>query len=138
MERTVKRNVEIQKGPLKETLIYHGKGSPLEELKQEALQSLSGANYLDDRIIDQYMLLIKKRNEADTSLPKVYMCTTYIYTKLVSHRLKNGMNNIHNWIKEDIRLRDLIFFPIHKDDHWSLIAVETSTKTVNDYDSIIG
>ena len=96
----------------------------MEELKQEALQSLSGTNYLDDRIIDQYMWLIKKRNEADSSLPKVYMCTTYIYTKLVSHRLEKGMKYIHDWIKEDIRLSDLIFFPIHKIDHWILIPVE--------------
>ena len=35
-------------------------------------------------------------------------------------------------------MKDLIFFPIHNQNlpHWSLVAVETSTKTVNYFDSL--
>ena len=40
--------------------------------------------------------------------------------------------------REDLRMKELIFFPIHNDRlfHWSLIVVETSTKVVYYFDSI--
>ena len=43
------------------------------------------------------------------------------------------------WVKEDLRMKDLIFFPIHHEDlaHWSLIAVEISTKIVYSFDSLL-
>merc|ERR1711915_949581 len=66
------------------------------------------------------------------------MGCSYLYTKLEWHGLEEGSKVIHGWITEDIRLKDLILFPIHKHDHWSLVAIETSTKIVHYYDSIIG
>merc|ERR1712142_650445 len=43
-----------------------------------------------------------------------------------------------SWIKEDLRRKDQIIFPIHiaSEVHWSLIVVETRTKTVNYFDSL--
>ena len=137
-EEIISEEVEIQKGSLEEILIYYDKSWPRENLNRRALQSLSGTNYLEETIINQYLCLIKKRNEADSRLPRIYMGCSYLYTKLEWHGLEEGSKVIHKWITEDIRLKDLILFPIHKHDHWSLVAVETSTKIVHYYDSIIG
>ena len=85
-------------------------------------------------IIDQYLRLIRERNEADSSLPAVYTCITHLYTSAVL----NGLKHTETWVKEDLRVKDIIFFPIHDERgfHWTLVAVETSTKTVNYFDSL--
>ena len=104
-------------------------------LRRGDFQSLSGSRYLNDRIIDEYLKLIRERNEADARLPGIYTCKTLLYTSTV----EKGLKHTERWVKEDLRMKDLIFFPIHHDGrmlHWSLAAVETSTKTVNYFDSL--
>jgi len=48
------------------------------------------------------------------------------------------MKQTKNWFKEDLREKDLILCPIHRADHWSLVAIDTRTKTVNYLDSLQG
>ena len=127
-QENVKEKVDIQKGPEDEYLneqLY---------LRRRDFQSLSGTRYLLDNIIDKYLQLICERNEADSSLPGIYTCITHLYTATVMR----GIRLTVRWVKEDLRMKDLIFFPIHNERmvHWSLIAVETSTKTVNYFDSL--
>merc|ERR1711872_967204 len=104
--RQGKKMVDIQRGPLDE---YLNKRLPL---KRRDLQTLSGSEFLNDEIINKYLTLILERNEADASLPEIYTCTTFMYTP-------TGI-------------------PIHiaSEVHWSLIVVETRTKTVNYFDSL--
>ena len=101
-------------------------------LKRRDLQTLSGTEFLNDEIINKYLTLILERNEADASLPEIYTCTTFMYTP-------TGIpTHTESWIKEDLRRKDQIIFPIHiaSEVHWSLIVVETRTKTVNYFDSL--
>ncbi|CAL4063678.1 unnamed protein product, partial [Meganyctiphanes norvegica] len=128
-QERVEKKVDIQRGPLDDFL------NKRLLLKRRDFQSLSGTEYLNDRIIDKYMMLIQERNEADSSLPEIYTCITHLY----SATIEKGLRHTQTWVKEDLRTRDLILFPIHDDEkcHWSLIAVETSTKTVNYFDSLI-
>ena len=104
------------------------------DLRRRDFQSLSGSRYLYDTIIDGYLKLIRERNEADSSLPGIFTCITHLYTSTVA----KGLRHTERWVKEDLRMKDLIFFPIHNEKlvHWSLIAVETSTKIVNYFDSL--
>ena len=124
----VKEKVDIQRGPEEEYL------NKRLHLRRRDFQSLSGTRYLYDTIIDKYLKLIRERNEADSSLPGIYTCITHLYTATVMQ----GLKHTAWWVKEDLRMKDLIFFPIHNERmfHWSLIAVETSTKTVNYFDSL--
>merc|ERR1711874_371068 len=81
------------------------------------------------------MRLIRKRNGADSSLPVVYACMTHLYTGIILR----GLEHTETWVKADLRTKDLILIPIHDERyvHWSLIVVETSTKTVHYFDSLI-
>ena len=129
MQEMDKRKVVIQRGPLDEVL------SKRTKLKRRDFQTLSGREFLNDRIIDEYMRLIRKRNGADSSLPVVYACMTHLYTGIILR----GLEHTETWVKADLRTKDLILIPIHDERyvHWSLIVVETSTKTVHYFDSLI-
>merc|ERR1739840_5464 len=73
----VKEKVDIRRGPGEEFLINRL------DLRRWDFQSLSGTRYLNDRIIDMYLKLIRERNEADSMLPKIYTCITHLYTATV-------------------------------------------------------
>ena len=121
--------VDIKKGPSNEMLNVQL------DLRRWDFQSLCGSEYLNDRIIDVYFRLIQERNEADLSLPKVYACSSHLYTGIVLRGLE-ATSKLHR--RNDLRMKELIFVPIHNDQlfHWSLIVVETSTKVVYYFDSI--
>ena len=123
-----KEKVDIQRGSEEEYL------NKRLDLRRRDFKSLSGTRYLYDTIIDKYLKLIRERNEADSSLPGIYTCITHLYTGTVLQ----GLRHTERWVQEDLRMKDLIFFPIHNERlvHWSLISVETSTKTVNYFDSL--
>ena len=125
--------VDIQKGPAKEVLARHGIN-----LTRRDFKSLTGKNYLNDKIIDQYMKQIERRNQEDPNLPKAHACTTFLYTQLKRYGVKEGCKETENWTPEDFLEYDLIFFPIHHQHHWSLIVVETEHRTVHYFDSLIG
>ena len=130
-QERVEINVDIRRGPVDEVL-----SSKRMNLKRRDFQTLSGTEFLNDRIIDKYMKLIRERNRADSSLPVVYTCMTHLYTGI---SLK-GLDHTETWVKKDLRTVDLILIPIHEERkvHWSLIVVETCTKTVNYFDSLPG
>ena len=90
-QEKVKEKVDIQSGPEDEYL------NKRLWLRRRDFQSLSGTRYLDDPIIDQYLELIRERNEADTSLPGIYTCITHLYTSTV----KLGLRHTERWVKED-------------------------------------
>ena len=73
----VKEKVDIQRGPGDEWL------NRRLDLRRYDFQSLSGSRYLNDKIIDQYLKLIRERNEADSSLPVIYTCIAQLYTSTV-------------------------------------------------------
>ena len=136
------KNLERKLGNNGSKDINKGKGSEILAknklwLRRSDFRSLQGRNYLNDKIIDQYFNLVQERSETDESC-KVQVCSTFLYTKLQSLGLKEGMKDTKNWIKEDLRQYDLIFFPIHQRDHWSLIMVEIKTKTIHYLDSLGG
>ena len=129
----LRKVADIRRGKGKEVISKHGFG-----LTRRDYRSLSGTNYLNDRIIDQYLKHIAERNQADPDLPKVYASTTFLYTKLDLRGMDQGMKETSDWFKEDLREKQLIFFPIHKLHHWSLIVVDTATKVINYLDSLEG
>ena len=87
-----KRKVVIQRGPLDEVL------SKRTKLKRRDFQTLSGREFLNDRIIDEYMRLIRKRNGADSSLPVVYACMTHLHTGIILR----GLEHTETWVKADL------------------------------------
>merc|ERR1712029_556492 len=84
------------------------------------------------------MKLIEQRSQESPNLPRTYACTTFLFTKLKAFGVEVGMEQTQNWFKEDLREKDLILCPIHRADHWSLVAIDTRTKIVNYLDSLQG
>ena len=128
-----KGRTDIGNGPENEILANHWMS-----LSRGDFRTLQGRRYLNDKIIDSYIRLIQERSEANTDLPTVYGLTTFFYTQLSTFGLEEGRKRTQGWIKSDLREKDLIFCPVHKQDHWTLIVVEVSTKSVHYLDSIVG
>ena len=123
--------VNIKQGPAKEVLAKHGL-----HLTRGDFRSLSGRNYLNDKIIEEYLRLVAARNEEDSQLPSVHVCSVFLFKQLSKFGLEEGCRRTRNWIKEDITTKDMVLFPIHSGEHWTLIVVEPYKKTVQYLDSL--
>ena len=79
------------------------------------------------------MGLIVKRSEENPELPKVYAFDTFF---LPAYPV-NGYDAVCRWIGDvDVQAQDLLFFPVHKDDHWALALVDVRSKEINHMDSL--
>ena len=76
--------------------------------------------------------MIKERN------PGIAVLTVYLFQKLDALGLDDGYADTRSWIHEDLREKEMIFVPILKNDHFSLIYINTKEATVHYLDSIIG
>ena len=131
-----------QEAAYREIVRTLNKGQPDEILSNFYLQmtrrdyrSLDGNNYLNDKVIDEYLQLIKKRN-AEDGLLKVYPLTTHAYSWLDGNFDQN-YDKVASWCR-DMMDTDIVLAPIHKADHWSLIEINIRTQTLSYYDSIYG
>ena len=107
------------------------------EMKRCDYRSLTGRNYLNDKVIDEYMFLIKERNQQEENLPDIGILSVHMF-KLLDENFETGYERTRNWIKEDLTLKDMILVPIHRLSHWTLVAVDMKKLTISYYDSILG
>ena len=105
------------------------------EMKRRDYRSLYGKNYLNDKIIDEYMQLIRERNFKD-GLQRVYPLTTHTYTWL-EENYDGNYSRVSEWFK-NLADTDMILAPIHKADHWSLVVIDVRKELLSYYDSIYG
>ena len=131
--KPVEERTNIRDGPANEVLVRNNLW-----LRRTDFRSLLRNNYLNDKIIDEYLILIQQRNNRDKTLPEITTFTVFLYQKLERLGLEEGYKDTEKWIREDIREKELIFVPIHKNHHWSLIAIDTKERTVQYLDSIRG
>ena len=138
------RNVETQKEKEFEAIVKSlDKGPPDEILSRKYLEmsrrdyrSLAGRNYLNDKIIDEYLYIIQERNQIE-QMQRVYALTTHAYSWLEADFERN-FPKVSRWCIRDITSMDMILVPIHKADHWSLVVVDIAKETLSYYDSIYG
>lgn len=63
----------------------------------------------------------------------MYTFTTYFYTSLKNR----GYEGVERWTsKVDIFGFDLLLFPIHSTDHWSLVAIDLKKDEYGYFDSM--
>ena len=129
--------INILNGPDGEVLVRPYGRNGL-ELRRIDFKSLSGRNYLNDAIINQYLGLVELRNSKDPGMPSLYTFSTFLYLKLDKFGLEEGMRQTGNWVQKDLREKELVMFPVHKSDHWTLVVVDMRTRTVHYLDSIRG
>ena len=107
-------------------------------IRKRDMRSLLWSNWLNDSIMDEYLLKIKKRSEDRDEYPSIEVLTVYFYKKLHRLGLEEGMNQTRDWIPSDLRDKELIFFPIHISSHWSMVYVDMKGKTINYLNSLEG
>ena len=103
------RQQNITIGPANEVLVKHHLN-----MTRSDFRSLARNNYVNDKIIDQYLRLIKERNDKDQELPSVATQTVFFFKKLDRLGLEEGSKQTENWIKENLLEKDLFLIPIHK------------------------
>ena len=80
-------------------------------MKRCDYRSLTGKNYLNDKIIDEYMYLIKERNQ-DENLPEIGVLPVHVF-KLIDQNFDTDSERTRNWIKDALSQKDIIFVLIH-------------------------
>ena len=104
-------------------------------MSREDYRSLTGKNWLNDNVINEYFHLINERNKNE-KLTKVSTLDSFAFKRLESN-FENGYDIIKRQTKEDLTESDIVLVPIHKDDHWTLISVIIKERKIEYYDSIL-
>ena len=95
--------------------------------------TLRGNNWLNDNIINFYLAMIEYRSLNDTTLPSIYVFSTYFYPKLC----EGGHSAVAEWTNgRDIFSYDLLLIPIHLGNHWCLATVEPKVGVISYYNSL--
>ena len=89
------QNITI--GPADEVLVKHHLN-----MTRSYFRFLASNNYVNDKMIDQYLRLIKERNDKDQELPSVATQTVFFFKKLDRLGLEEGSKQTENWIKENM------------------------------------
>ena len=106
------------------------------QMKRRDYRSLAGRNLLNDKIIDEYLQLIRLRNVSE-ELPKVYPLPTHTYSWLEEDYDRN-FPLVLRWFHEDLTEMEVLLVPIHKANHWSLVVIDIRKASLFYYDSIQG
>ena len=118
----------VERGKEEEILAVHHL-----HIRRKDLKTLCFPNYVNDTIVDEYLLMIKARNPESFAV-----LNSYFFQRLDTLGLREGTEQTRSWIKGDLREKENILIPICKNDHWRLIHVDTKQKVVFYLDSIIG
>ncbi|KAG7259473.1 hypothetical protein CRUP_037135 [Coryphaenoides rupestris] len=96
-------------------------------LSLDDLGTLEEQNWLNDQVINMYGELIMEATQR-----KVHFFNSFFHKQLVA----KGYEGVKRWTKKvDLFSKWLLLVPIHLEIHWSLITVNTATKTISYYDS---
>ncbi|XP_043276075.1 sentrin-specific protease 1-like [Venturia canescens] len=94
------------------------------ETKREDLETLSGTNWLNDEVINDYMDLIRDE--------KTYVMSSFFFPRL--HH--NGYAAVKRWTKKvNIFKYEKVIVPINLGNHWCLATINFIAKTIMYYDS---
>ena len=105
-----KLSLELNKGNRDDILTRH-----YIPMSREDYRSLTGKNWLNDNVINEYLHLINERNKNE-KLTKVSTLDSFAF-KMLESNFEYGYDRIKNQIKEDLTESDIVLVPIHKDDH---------------------
>lgn len=101
------------------------------KIYKKDLVSLLGSNWLNDRIINSYCVLLQNAYAKNN----VRFLTTYFYSTLI----KFGYVKVDKWFtKIDLFEYQCIIIPIHLNNHWIVAQINNRNNTVYIFDSLGG
>ncbi|KAL1334823.1 putative ubiquitin-like-specific protease 1B isoform X4 [Arachis ipaensis] len=126
----------------KKVLVTHYKSNI--EITGGTFQCLRRGGWLNDKVIDLYLVLLKERErrKAKNSL-QCHFFSTFFYTKLISGKNGYDFNSVRRWTSQK-KLGyiphecDKIFVPIHRTSHWCLAVINQKEKKFQYLDSLRG
>ncbi|RYR76385.1 hypothetical protein Ahy_A01g000975 [Arachis hypogaea] len=126
----------------KKVLVTHYKSNI--EITGGTFQCLRPGGWLNDKVIDLYLVLLKERErrKAKNSL-QCHFFSTFFYTKLISGKNGYDFNSVRRWTSQK-KLGyiphecDKIFVPIHRTSHWCLAVINQKEKKFQYLDSLRG
>eukprot|EP00042_Codosiga_hollandica_P048393 m.541908 g.541908 ORF g.541908 m.541908 type:complete len:405 (-) comp57655_c0_seq2:100-1314(-) len=89
-------------------------------LYRDDLDTLRGTNWLNDQVINAFLMLIAQRSQgSDAPRFRVAALSTFFYTKLC----QSATRGVLRWFKKiPLHEFDLVLVPIHGRSHWTLLA----------------
>ncbi|XP_043275305.1 sentrin-specific protease 1-like [Venturia canescens] len=97
------------------------------KIKQEDLENLSGTNWLNDEVINNYLELISNKN--------TYAMSSFFFPRLQV----NGYSAVRRWTKKvNIFEYRKVIIPIHMGNHWCLAVIDIIFGQIRYYDSLGG
>ena len=124
----MKKNILL--GRREEVLAQHNL-----KIERHDLRSLYNQNYLNDTIIDEYFLKIQNRSRITGDL-SVAVLTIYFYQRFDRLDFMEAFMQTESWIKEDLRMKDMILIPVHKSSHFTLVHIDTKKRLLSYFDPL--
>ncbi|KAI8877101.1 cysteine proteinase [Backusella circina FSU 941] len=91
--------------------------------------------WLNDEIINFYMVLLGDRAESNQALPRIHCFNTFFCSTL----REQGYQKVRRWTKKvDVFTKELLLIPINRSYHWVLGVIDISNKRICIYDSMSG
>jgi len=104
-------------------------------VSKQNLSTLEELRWLDGEVINTYLQLIQRRSSNSSTLPRSYCFNTFLYDKVSTV----GHSAVKRWTRKvNIFDYDLVFFPIHLGNHWTLAYADIRKKTLRYCDSMGG
>lgn len=116
---------------------FDGKKDFRAQLLRHDLKTLEDEEFVNDAIIFFFLKFIQSELLPDEMHKKVYIFDTFFIHKfrekctpdLTEEKCTKAYHELKSWTKSvDILSKDYLIFPIHENDHWSLIVVCHPTK----------
>ncbi len=92
-------------------------------------ETLAPATYVNDNVVDFWMLWVTRNEQPDTSEVKPF--TSHFYSTLIGDGIDKGLVQASHWLKKrkiDIFSYKLILLPINLNSHWSLCVIVNLNK----------
>ena len=119
-------------------------GSGLEEIvddiTRDDLRSLAPREWLNDKVMGNYLLLIGKRSKENPGdYPNCHVFATHFYTLLSRTGRGYDFDRVKSWTRRvDLFSMDVIIMPIHMGNHWTMAIVLPQKHHIDYYDSLGG
>ncbi|KAK6913772.1 Ulp1 protease family, C-terminal catalytic domain [Dillenia turbinata] len=114
------------------------------EITGEKLQCLRPGAWLNDEVINVYLVLLKEREKREpTKFLKCHFFNTFFYKKLISGKNGYDFKSVRRWTTQrklgyGLIECDKIFIPVHKEVHWCLAVINKKDEKFQYLDSLGG
>jgi hypothetical protein len=110
------------------------------DIKYDDLLKISPGQWLNDELINCYMILINEECAKNPQYPRVHCFNTFFYVMLLNNGKGYNYQRVAKWTKSfDIFALDFIIAPIHVGgNHWCLAVINVKDKQFEYYDSMGG